>query len=131
MRDPNVLDVDETNFEATTLQSPVPVLLDFTAVWCPPCRTIAPHVAALARDYGDRVRVGKVDADSNPQLAARYGIRGLPTLLMFRDGQVVGQLVGAVPRARMDDMVERSLQRASDGAPASPERVSPAARSGG
>lgn len=130
MRDPNVLDVDENNFEATTLRSPVPVLLDFTAVWCPPCRTIAPHVAALAQHYGDRVRVGKVDADSNPELAARYGVRGLPTLLMFRDGQVVGQLVGAVPRARMDELVEKSLRPARDSAPVSPERVKTVTQSG-
>jgi thioredoxin 1 len=110
MTDARVLDIDENNFEEAALRSPVPVLLDFTAVWCPPCRTIAPHVAALAQQYGDRVRVGKVDADGSPELASRYGVRGLPTLLMFSGGQVVGQLVGAVPRAKIEAMVEKSLR---------------------
>ena len=111
MRDPRVLEMDEGNFEAAALQSPVPVLVDFTAVWCPPCRTIAPHVAAVARDFEGQVRVGQVDADGNPELASRYGVRGLPTLLMFSGGQVVGQLVGAVPKARIRDLVERSLAK--------------------
>jgi thioredoxin 1 len=124
MTDPHVLQVDEKNFDEVTLRSPVPVLLDFTAVWCPPCRTIAPHVAALAQQYGDRVRVGKVDADGNAELAARYGVRGLPTLLMFSGGAVVGQLVGAVPRAKIEAMVEKSLGSASSVAASSPERVS-------
>jgi thioredoxin 1 len=110
MTDSRVLEIDEKNFDEVTLRSPVPVLLDFTAVWCPPCRTIAPHVAALAQQYGDRVRVGKVDADGNAELAARYGVRGLPTLLMFSGGAVVGQLVGAVPRAKIEAMVEKTLR---------------------
>jgi thioredoxin 1 len=87
----------------------VPVLVDFTAVWCPPCKAIAPHVEALARRFAGRLRVGTCDSDSNPELAARFDVRALPTLLLFQGGDVVGQIVGAVPRARIEAMVERVL----------------------
>jgi thioredoxin 1 len=101
-----LMEVDEASFEATTLSSPVPVLVDFTAVWCPPCRAIAPHLEVIAAKYEGRLRVVKCDADENAQLAAHYGVRGLPTLLLFKGGQVVGQLVGAVPRARIEGLVD-------------------------
>jgi thioredoxin 1 len=104
----NVIEVNDHNVEAT-LASSVPVLIDFTAVWCPPCRAIAPHVEAIAAKYGDRLQVAKCDSDSNPALSARYDVRSLPTLLLFKDGQVVGQIVGAVPRARIEALVERAL----------------------
>jgi thioredoxin 1 len=104
-----LLQVDDRNFETTVLQSPVPVLLDFTAVWCPPCRAIAPHVEAVAERYAGRLRAGCVDSDGNPELSARYDVRALPTLLLFSGGQVVGQIVGAVPRARIEALVERVL----------------------
>jgi thioredoxin 1 len=104
----NVIEVNDHNID-TALASSAPVLIDFTAVWCPPCRAIAPHVEALATKYGDRLRVAKCDADSNPALSARFDVRSLPTLLLFKDGQVVGQLVGAVPRARIESLIERAL----------------------
>jgi thioredoxin 1 len=100
--------VDDNNL-AATLASKAPVLLEFGAVWCPPCRTIEPHVKAVADKYGDRLVVGKLDADGNPDASARFDVRSLPTLLMFKDGQVVGQIVGAVPRARIEALVERAL----------------------
>ena len=103
-----LLEVNDHNADAT-LASPVPVLIDFTAVWCPPCRTIAPHVEAVAAKYGDRLRVAKCDTDGNPGLSARWDIRSLPTLLLFKDGQVVGQIVGAVPRVRIEAMIEKAL----------------------
>jgi thioredoxin 1 len=105
----NLIEVNESNFAATTLESPLPVLVDFTAVWCAPCRVIAPHVHAVADKYAGRLQVGTCDVDGNPHLAADLGIRSAPTLLIFKAGQVVGQIVGAVPRARIEALVERAL----------------------
>lgn len=109
MPDSHVLELTDDNV-AETLASPVPVLIDFTATWCAPCRAIAPHVAALARAYAGRLRVAKCDVDDNVAIAARYGIRGVPTLLIFSGGQVVGQLTGSAPRARLEALVERTLE---------------------
>jgi thioredoxin 1 len=107
----NLLEIREDNFAETVTASPLPFLVDFTAVWCPPCRAIAPHVEAIAQSYAGRLRVGKCDTDANPELAARFEVRGLPTLLLFRGDQVVGQIVGAVPRARIESLVEGALTR--------------------
>jgi len=104
-----VLDITEPDFADTVLASPVPVLVDFTAVWCAPCRTIAPHVEAIARKYAGRIRVGKCDVDGEQALAARFDVRSMPTLMMWRDGKVVGQIVGAVPRAKIEALVEAAL----------------------
>jgi thioredoxin 1 len=109
----NLLEIREDNFAETVTTSPLPVLVDFTAVWCPPCRAIAPHVEAIAQAYAGRLRVGKCDTDTNPELAARFDVRGLPTLLLFRGDQVIGQIVGAVPRARIESLVEAALARAA------------------
>jgi thioredoxin 1 len=104
-----VIEITDRNFDAITLASPVPVLVDFATAWCPPCRVIAPHVEAIALKYGDRLRVGKIDGDGNPEVAARYDVRAFPTLMVFKGGQVVGQIVGAVPRARLEALVESAL----------------------
>jgi thioredoxin 1 len=103
-----VIEVNDNNADAT-LASPLPVLVDFTAVWCPPCRVIAPHVEAVAAKYEGRLVVGKCDTDGNPDLTARFDVRSMPTLLLFKDGKVVGQIVGAVPRARIEALVEKAL----------------------
>ena len=108
-----VLEITDRNFAQTVLASPIPVLVDFTAVWCPPCRAIAPHVEAIATQYEGRLRVGKSDTDGNPELAARYDVRGLPTLLLFSGGQVIGQITGAVPRPRIESLVQTALTRAA------------------
>ena len=109
MASPNVFEVTDTNFATEILKSPVPVLVDFWAVWCAPCRVIAPHVDAIANDYAGKVRVGKLDIDSNPEIASQFEVRSIPTLLLFKDGKVVGQLVGAVPKAKVEDMVKKAL----------------------
>src|SRR5213595_397398 len=109
MHGSKLIEINDHNFAESVLASPVPVLVDFTAVWCAPCRTLAPHVAAVAEKYAGRLRVGSCDSDGNPELSARLDVRSLPTLLLFKDGQVVGQIVGAVPRARIEALVERAL----------------------
>ena len=109
MRSEDLLEITDTNFDTLAAQSPLPVLIDFTAAWCAPCRAIAPHVAAIARDYAGRVAVGKCDTDSNTELVARLDVRAMPTLLLFKGGQVIGQIVGAAPKAKIEALVSRAL----------------------
>ena len=96
----NLVEITDANFEKEVLQSPIPVLVDFTAAWCPPCRAIAPHVEAIADAQAGSLKVGTCDVDGNNELTAKLDIRAMPTLMVFKDGKVVGQIVGAVPRAR-------------------------------
>jgi thioredoxin 1 len=109
MASQNILVVTDSNFESEVLKSPLPVLVDFWATWCTPCLAVAPHVEALAQEYAGRIRVGKCDIDANPMVPTQLEIRSIPSLLMFRSGQVVGQVVGAVPRARILDLVNKAL----------------------
>jgi thioredoxin 1 len=109
MASENIVEVTDSNFKTEILGSKIPVLVDFWATWCAPCRAIAPHVEALAKDYDGKVRVGKCDIDSNPEVATQYDIRSIPTLLVFKDGKVAGQVVGAVPRAKIEDMIKKTL----------------------
>jgi len=88
-------EITEANFEDEVIKSDKPVLLDFWAEWCPPCKMIAPHVDNFAKEYADKVKVGKVDVDSNQSLAGRFGISAIPTLIMFKDGEPVQTIQGA------------------------------------
>ena len=104
----NLLEITDANFEKEVLQSPVPVLVDFTAAWCPPCRAIAPHVEAIAAAQAGTLKVGTCEVDGNNELTAKLDIRAMPTLMVFKAGRVVGQIVGAVPRAKIEALIARA-----------------------
>lgn len=90
--------ITDQNFETEVLKSDQPVLIDFWAVWCGPCRAIAPIVEQLAGEYEGKVKIGKLDVDENPDTAVKYGVRSIPTLLLFKNGQVVDTIIGAVQK---------------------------------
>jgi thioredoxin 1 len=104
-----ILDVTDGTFEEDVLKSEQPVLIDFWAEWCAPCRQLAPVVKQLADEYGDRLRVAKVDADANTEIAAKLQIRALPTLLLFKDGEVKASLIGNQPKAKIQEQIEAVL----------------------
>ena len=97
----SVIHLDETSFDKTVSASTVPVLVDFWATWCGPCRMIAPVLEEIAKEEGPNVRVGKVDVDNNPALSNRFGIRNIPTLLFFKGGEVKDQVVGLTSKAEL------------------------------
>ncbi len=99
----------DDNFEAEVLKSEKPVLVDFWATWCAPCRAIAPSVEELAKTYDGKVKVGKLNIDEQQGVAQQYGIRSIPTLLVFKGGKVVGQIVGAVPKTKIEDALKKAL----------------------
>ena len=103
------MDVTDETFEAEVINSDTPVLVDFWADWCAPCKIIAPIVEELANEYDGKVKFAKVDVDSNPKTATNYGIRGIPTLLIFKGGQPVGQIVGAVPKSALKSRLDAPL----------------------
>ncbi len=109
MASPKVHQVTDDNFQAEVLESSTPVLLDFTATWCGPCKRIAPLIDALADKTDGQLKVCKIDIDHNPQAPMKYGIRGVPTLILFDGGEKVGQHVGALNGAQLDAFVNQVL----------------------
>lgn len=101
--------VTDSNFEQEVLKSAQPVLIDFWAPWCAPCRAIAPVIDQLAGEYSGRLKVVKINVDDNPETPARYGVRGIPNLLIIKGGQVKEQIVGAVPRNHLVRAVDSAL----------------------
>lgn len=93
--------ISDDNFESEVLKSDKPVLIDFWATWCGPCRTIAPIVEELASEYNGKVKIGKLDVDNNQQTAIKYGVRSIPTLLVFKNGEVRETIIGAVPKGQI------------------------------
>ncbi len=104
-----IIDVTDATFEGEVLKSETPVLVDFWAEWCAPCRTIAPIVKELAEEYGDKIKIVKINIDDSPQTPGTFGIRSIPTVLAFKDGQVVSQLSGARPKGDFEDLINRVL----------------------
>lgn len=109
MASANVKELTDSNFEAEALKSDVPVLVDFWAVWCGPCKQIAPTVDALADEYNGRLKVAKMDVDRHQIVPQQYGIRSIPTLLIFKGGKVVGQVVGAASRSKLEAEIQKHL----------------------
>ncbi len=103
------LNITDENFQTEVVDSDLPVLVDFWATWCGPCRMIAPSIEELAREYDGRVKVCKVDVDNAQQTAQGFGIRSIPTLLIFKDGKQADQLVGAVPKSAIEDKLKAVL----------------------
>lgn len=105
----NPITITDDSFQAEVVDSSLPVLVDFWAVWCGPCRMVAPIVDELAVEYEGRVKVGKVDVDSEQKIAADYGIRSIPTLLIFKNGELADQVVGAVPKKQLVEKLDAVL----------------------
>ncbi len=105
----NAIEITDANFETEVISSDIPVLIDFWAVWCGPCKMIAPIVEEVAGELAGKIKVGKVDVDAHKQNAMKYGIRSIPTLLVFKGGNVVEQIIGAVSKAQLVAKLEKHI----------------------
>lgn len=104
-----LLQVNDKNFSSEVLNSNLPVLVDFWATWCGPCRSISPIIEELAKEFEGKVKVTKLNVDENPATPSQYGVRGIPTLILFKEGKILDQIIGAVPKARLKSMIEKAL----------------------
>lgn len=102
----NLVHVTDTSFESDVLQSEIPALIDFWAAWCGPCKMIAPLLEELSDEYAGRIKVCKIDVDSNPETAAKFNVRGIPTLLMFKNGSIEATKVGALSKSQLVEFVD-------------------------
>ena len=109
MASDKVVQLSDDSFENDVIKSSVPVLVDFWASWCAPCKAISPVVDSLADEYDGKVKIGKLNVDENPATPGKFGVRGIPTLILFKDGQVLDQVVGAVPRNQLEGLIKKAL----------------------
>jgi len=109
MASDKVVHFSDDSFESEVLKSTTPVLVDFWASWCAPCKAISPVVDGLADEYDGKVKIGKLNVDENPATPGKYGVRGIPTLILFKDGKVVDQVVGAVPKNQLEGLIKKAL----------------------
>ena len=109
MPEENLLHVTDEDFEAEILKSEKPVLVDFWATWCGPCKAIAPTIEALAEEYAGQIQVAKLDVDNNPKTAMKFGIKAIPTMIMFKGGEVSDQITGAVGKAQLEEAIKKVL----------------------
>ncbi|MDI6764567.1 MAG: thioredoxin [Thermodesulfobacteriota bacterium] len=107
--DSSLFQVNDKNFTVEVLRSDIPVLVDFWATWCGPCRAISPIVEELAKEFSGRVKITKLNVDENPSTPSQYGVRGIPALILFKEGKVLDQIVGSVPKARLKALIEKAL----------------------
>tara|TARA_S200000501_G_scaffold369276_1_gene408428 strand:- start:380 stop:703 length:324 start_codon:yes stop_codon:yes gene_type:complete len=105
----NVIELNDSNFDSEVVKSDKPVLVDFWAEWCGPCKMIAPSVEKISEEYSDKLKVGKLDVDSNPNISSTFGIRSIPTLLIFKNGAPVDQIVGAVSKEVIASKVDNHI----------------------
>ena len=105
----DVIEITDENFEEQVLKADTPVMVDLWAEWCGPCRMVTPIIEELATEYDGQIMVGKLDVDSNPVTPAKYGVQGIPTVFLFKNGQEAGRIVGARPRAVFVSMIEENL----------------------
>ena len=105
----NIKNVSDAAFEADFLKSSKPVLVDYWAAWCGPCKMIAPILEEVAKEYGDKVMIAKLNVDENPETAAKFGIRGIPTLMLFKDGQVAQTKVGAMSKSQLTAFLDSAI----------------------
>lgn len=109
MASDKVVHLSDDSFEIEVLKSSTPVLVDFWASWCAPCKAIGPLVDGLAAEYDGKVKIAKLNVDENPATPGKYGVRGIPTLILFKDGKVVDQVVGAVPKNQLEALIKKGL----------------------
>jgi thioredoxin 1 len=105
----SLVHVNDKDFTLEVLQSDLPVLVDFWATWCGPCKSIAPIIDELAKEYTGRVKMAKLNVDENPATPSQYGVRGIPTLILFKGGKILEQVVGALPKTRLVSIIEKAL----------------------
>ncbi len=109
MSEDAVIELSDSDFEGEVIKSDIPVLVDFWAPWCGPCKAMAPTVSKISQDFAGRIKVGKINVDENQQTSVKFGIRSIPTLLVFKDGEIVDQIIGAVSQSELEQSVSKAL----------------------